>query len=232
MGGAKRDIVLPSYVIPIAVGVLVVVSVIALPKFLSRGVEPSSPASKTTKARAVTSGTEEQPSNGDVSRNAKSNSSSSSSSSRDALKNSAAAAAAKEIPKPPAASPSPATLRSETKPAADSPANSASASGSAPGRGEVLDQILPDVPDKALSTITGKVRVAVRAHVDPAGNVSDAEFEDPGPSEYFAKAAMKAVRRWEFTPPEVGGRTVPSEWLVRFEFALDGVKAFPKQVTP
>ena len=229
VGGAKRDIVLPSYVIPIAVGVLVVVSVIALPKFLSRGVEPSSPASKTTKARAVTSGTEEQPSSGDVSRSAKSNSSSSS---RDALKNSAAAAAAKEIPKPPAASPSPAALRTETKPAADSPANSASPSGSAPGRGEVLDQIMPDVPDKALSTITGKVRVAVRAHVDPAGNVSDAEFEDPGPSEYFAKAALKAVRRWEFTSPEVGGHSVPSEWVVRFEFAPDGVKAFPKQVTP
>jgi TonB family protein len=229
VGGAKRDIVLPSYVIPIAVGVLVVVSVIALPKFLSRGVEPSSPASKTTKARAVTSGTEEQPSSGDVSRSAKSNSSSSS---RDALKNSAAAAAAKEIPKPPAASPSPAALRTETKPAADSPANSASPSGSAPGRGEVLDQIMPDVPDKALSTITGKVRVAVRAHVDPAGNVSDAEFEDPGPSEYFAKAALKAVRRWEFTSPEVGGHSVPSEWLVRFEFAPDGVKAFPQQITP
>src|SRR5205085_2568920 len=32
VGGAKRDIVLPSYVIPVAVGVLVVVSIIALPK--------------------------------------------------------------------------------------------------------------------------------------------------------------------------------------------------------
>ena len=96
----------------------------------------------------------------------------------------------------------------------------------------MLDQILPDVPNKALSTITGKVRVAVRARVDAAGNVADAEFEDPGPSEYFAKAALKAVRRWEFTSPEVGGHSVPSEWLVRFEFAPDGVKAFPQQITP
>src|SRR5438874_2292387 len=83
VGGAKRDIVLPSYVIPVAVGVLVVVSIIALPKFLSRGVESSSPAPKTTKARAVAPEREERPSSAEVSRSAKSNSTSAS---RDTLK--------------------------------------------------------------------------------------------------------------------------------------------------
>ena len=233
VGGAKRDIVLPSYVIPVAVGVLVVVSIIALPKFLSRGVESSSPAPKNTKARAVAPEREERPSSAEVSRSAKSNSTSAS---RDTLKSSAAQPAIKEISKPPAASPSPAILRTETKSAADSSNSSATASetssGSSSSGGEVLDQVLPDVPEKALSTITGKVRVAVRARVDAAGNVADAEFEDPGPSEYFAKVAMKAVRRWEFTSPEVGGHSVPSEWLVRFEFAPDGIKVFPKQITP
>ena len=91
---------------------------------------------------------------------------------------------------------------------------------------------MPDVPDKALATITGKVRVTVLAHVDAAGNVSDADFEDPGPSKYFADAALKAVRRWEFTSPAVGGRSVPSEWLVRFEFSPSGIEAFPTQSSP
>jgi len=95
-----------------------------------------------------------------------------------------------------------------------------------------LEQVLPDVSDKALATIHGKVRVSVRAHVDPAGNVSSAEFENPGPSQYFADLALKAVRRWEFTSPEVGGHSVPSEWQVRFEFSPSGVKAFPKQTAP
>jgi TonB family protein len=96
----------------------------------------------------------------------------------------------------------------------------------------VLEQILPDIPDKALATITGKVRVTVLAHVDAAGNVSDAEFENPGPSKYFADSALKAVRRWEFSSPEVGGRSIPSEWLVRFEFSASGIQAFPTQSSP
>jgi len=76
------------------------------------------------------------------------------------------------------------------------------------------------------------VRLTVFAQVDAAGNVSDASFEDPGPSKYFADAALKAVRRWEFASPEVGGRSVPSQWQVRFEFSPAGIKAFPKQSSP
>jgi outer membrane biosynthesis protein TonB len=68
--------------------------------------------------------------------------------------------------------------------------------------------------------------------VDAAGNVSSSDFENPGPSKYFADAAQKALRRWEFTPPEVSARSVASDWLVRFEFTPTGVKAFPTQVSP
>jgi protein TonB len=235
-GAPKRDIVLPSYVIPLAVAAVVVAAIIALPKFLSKGVESSAP-STSTKARAVAPGPEEKPASSEVARNAKPNSSSSS---RDALKSSPAKPAAKESPQPAAketsqpaaAAPSPASLRTETKPAADASSSAASSSATGSGKGEVLDQILPDVPEKALATISGKVRVSVRAHVDAAGNVSSAEFESPGPSKYFADAALKAVRRWEFTSPEAAGRSVPSEWLVRFEFTPSGVKAFPQQITP
>jgi TonB family protein len=68
--------------------------------------------------------------------------------------------------------------------------------------------------------------------VDAAGNVANAEIDSPGPSRYFADLALKAAWRWEFTPPESGGRSVPSEWLIRFEFSPSGTKAFPKQIAP
>jgi TonB family protein len=111
--------------------------------------------------------------------------------------------------------------------------DSSAASGSAtPGKGEVLEQVLPDASEKALATISGKVRVSVLAHVNPSGNVTEADFTDPGPSKYFADLALKAVRRWEFNSPEVNGRSVPSQWTIRFEFTSAGIKAFPKQVTP
>ena len=235
----KRDIVLPSYVIPLAAGALVVAAIITLPKFLSKGVVSSASPTSTTE-RAAARGPEGQPVSSEVARSAKPNSSSS----RDALKSSAAKPAtkessqpaAKESSQPVAAAPSPASLRTETKPPANASkseaSSSAAASSATSSKGEVLDQILPDVPEKSLVTINGKVRVTVRAHVDAAGNVSSAEFESPGPSKYFADSALKAMRRWEFTPPEPGGRSVPSEWLVRFEFTSSGVKVFPTQVTP
>jgi TonB family protein len=234
VGGAKRDIVLPSYVIPLAAGLLIVAAVIALPKFLSRGVESSPPVSRTAASRPAAPGPEAPRARTEVSSSSKPGSAAAA---RDSLKTPATKPTEKEISQPPAASsaapsPAPASLHTETKPAADAASSSAARSGNAPGHGEVLDQILPDVPDKALATITGRVRVVLRAHVDAAGNVASAEFENPGPSEYFANAALKAVRRWEFTSAETNGRSVPSEWLVRFEFSSDGVKAFPKQITP
>lgn len=226
VGGAKRDIVLPSYVVPLAVALLVVFSIIALPKILGRRAETSS-ASTNAASRAIAPGSEAPRASGEVSRGAKP---SSSAAARDSLKTTAAKPPTKDASQPVAASPSPAALRTETKTAADTPSRARANSG--PGHGEVLEQTLPDIPDKALATITGKVRVIVLAHVDASGNVSDAEFENPGPSKYFADAALKAVRRWEFSSPEVGGRSIPSEWLVRFEFSSSGVQAFPTQSSP
>ncbi|PYT48719.1 MAG: hypothetical protein DMG43_16720, partial [Acidobacteria bacterium] len=101
-----------------------------------------------------------------------------------------------------------------------------------PARGEVLDQILPDVSEKARDTIHGTVRVTVRVHVDPAGSVSQAEPDAPGPSPYFADLALNAARRWQFTSPEINGHSVPSEWLIRFEFTPSDTKAFPTQTAP
>jgi len=237
----KQSIVLPSYVIPIAVGLVVVASIIALPKILGRRVE-SSAAPSTSAAARVAPPSDDQPSDVETSRAARPNASSSSrdsarDSSREAAKSPAPVKSSpKEISSAPATSPSPAALRTETKSSPDAPKSSAtnpvSSSRSASGHGEVLDQILPDVPDKALATITGKVRVSILSHVNASGNVSEADFTDPGPSKYFADVALKAVRRWEFNSPEVLGRSAPSEWQIRFEFSPSGVQAFPKQVSP
>jgi TonB family protein len=91
---------------------------------------------------------------------------------------------------------------------------------------------LPDVSEKARNSIQGKVRVTVRVHVEPGGNVSQAELDSPGPSKYFADLALQAVRRWEFTAPEANGHSVPSDWLIRFEFSQSGTQAFSRQTAP
>lgn len=231
---AKQPIVLPSYVIPIAVGLVVVASIIALPKILGRRVESSAAPSSSATAR-VTHPSDDQPSDAEAPRTARPNASAS----RGSSKSPASApvkSSAKEISPAPTTSPSPTALRSESKASPGVSKSSGPGSGAsesnAPGKGEVLDQVLPDASEKALATINGKVRVTVVAHVNPSGNVSEADFTDPGPSKYFADLALKAVRRWEFNSPEVNGRSVPSEWEVRFEFTPAGVQAFPKQVTP
>jgi TonB family protein len=88
--------------------------------------------------------------------------------------------------------------------------------------GEVIHQVLPDVPRQARDTIRGKVRVSVRVRVDPSGNVAGAKLDSPGPSRYFAQLALKAARRWKFGPAKVADRNVASEWILRFEFGKAG----------
>jgi TonB family protein len=99
-------------------------------------------------------------------------------------------------------------------------------------KGEVLDQVLPDVSEKARATIRGKVRVSVKVNVDPSGGVSGAEFDSPGPSKFFADLALQAARKWAFTPPEVNGKSVASEWRLRFEFTPKDTKVAPTQIAP
>ena len=99
-------------------------------------------------------------------------------------------------------------------------------------QGEVADQVLPDVPQKARDTIRGTVRVSVRVHVDPLGSVVGEEFDSSGPSKYFADLALQAARDWEFEPPTVDGRNVSSEWVLRFEFTRTATKVVPVQAAP
>ena len=120
---------------------------------------------------------------------------------------------------------------SETTPGA-APAPKPTASRGGGPKGEVLDQILPDISDKARATIHGRVRVGVKVRVDAAGAVTGAEVDSPGPSQYFADQALKAAKRWAFTPPEVDGKSMTSEWLLQFVFTSTETKVTPTQTAP
>ncbi len=98
--------------------------------------------------------------------------------------------------------------------------------------GEVLEQILPDVSQKAKDTIRGTVRVSVRVSVDAFGSVVGTTLDSPGPSQYFANLALRAARHWEFAPAKAAGRNVSSEWILRFDFTQTATKVFPVQTAP
>jgi TonB family protein len=206
-GASSQAVVLPNYVIPVMAAILVIVAIITLPKILGHRAESSSSESSAAASPASPAKPIEQPARRQASPSKK---------------------PASEISRAEKASPSPASLRAEAPPAVKAPARTANAAT----RGEILDQVLPEASQKARATIHGTVRVSVLLHVDAAGNVSEAEFDSPGPSKYFADLALKAARRWEFDPPEAGGRSVPSEWRVRFQFSQSGVRAFPEQTSP
>jgi TonB family protein len=106
----------------------------------------------------------------------------------------------------------PATMRSATRTAA-------SASAVSP---DVLQQVLPDVSQKALSTIHGVVRLTIRAQVDAEGKVADAQLESPSGSSFFNDSALKAARKWQFQPSESADAHA---YLLHFEFRPSGPRA-------
>lgn len=217
----KQTVVLPNYVVPLVAVVLVIGAIFVLPKILSRRPDSSSTAASASASPASQPKPAPQSTSVEAQPNAKS-------ATPTAGKITPGKKPSEKSAPPPSAAPATAALRTDTLP----PANAEKSSRVSPTRGEVLDQVLPEVSEKARATIQGRVRVGVRAHVDAAGNVSNAELDSPGPSKYFADLGLKAASRWEFTPPEINGRSVPSEWLIRFEFSHSNTKAIPKQIAP
>lgn len=131
-----------------------------------------------------------------------------------------------ERPTPEPASAHPETLREEPRETvAKLPAGTVV-------HGEVAQQVLPDVLDSARNTIRGTVKVKVNVDVDRSGNVEGADLESPGPSKYFARAALQAAQQWKFKPANIAGRGVLSSWTLRFEFTRDGTRVIPKQESP
>jgi TonB family protein len=89
---------------------------------------------------------------------------------------------------------------------------------------DVLQQVLPDVSEKALATIHGKVRLTVRVHADSSGKVNDAQLASPSGSSFFNEAALKAARKWQFQPAEAASGDARS-YLLEFIFTQSGPQA-------
>jgi TonB family protein len=85
---------------------------------------------------------------------------------------------------------------------------------------EVMERILPEVPQKALESIHGALRVNVRVEVDRSGNVLEATVDAPGPSRYFIGLALQAARKWKFRPAAGGLDT--REGILQFDFRSSG----------
>ncbi|HYT20028.1 MAG TPA: TonB family protein [Candidatus Polarisedimenticolia bacterium] len=221
----KQGLELPNYVVPVAAALLVIVAVLALPKILGHRSDSSSSAATAAVQTAARPDPVEKPARREAVPAPKP-------AAPTATQNSLKAAAEKKATPEPRSSvvptPTPAAVRADTFPSANVPSHSGSSSAHA----EVLEQVLPDASEKALATIHGVVRVGVRVQVDPTGNVAEATLDSPGPSKYFADLALKAARRWQFTSPEAGGHSVPSEWLIHFHFTPSGPKAIPTQTAP
>ena len=216
----SQTLVLPNYVVGVAAALFVVVAIVALPKILGRRGDPSTAA--TTRPASAPAASPALPTRVDPAPANKSTAAEKMNSAKVAVEKKPSTAT------PAAPPPTPASVRTDTFASASS-TTSMSSSGA---KGEVLDQVLPNASEKALASIHGVVRVSVRVHVDRAGNVSGAELDSAGPSQYFADLALRAARKWQFNSPEVGGHSVPSEWLIRFHFSPAGPKAMPSQVNP
>ncbi len=113
-----------------------------------------------------------------------------------------------------------------------SPAPGTQSSKAAMVMGDVAERVLPDVPENVRETIHGKIQVSIRVTVDAGGNVSNAAVDSPGPSKYFAKAALQAAQQWRFKPAQVNGQAVSSVWVLRFEFGKTATEVTPVEVTP
>jgi len=229
----RRTPGLATFLVPALVGALIlVVGIVGLPRFLRLHTEPTAAS---TPQMASADSSPSQPAA--ASKAVSSSSADVNSPKSDSLKVSeppASDSVAAENPPVSGALPARdkgaalAVLRS-TSP---SSAATAKPAASTPARGEVLDQVLPTANAKAMASIQGTFHVTARVQVDTSGKVTDATLEDPGPSKYFANLTEKAARLWQFSSPESDGHSVPSEWLIRFDFSSSGVHAIPTQARP
>ncbi|MDP8982683.1 MAG: energy transducer TonB, partial [Acidobacteriota bacterium] len=103
------------------------------------------------------------------------------------------------------------------------PRVTAPAPKSAPAPAGVVHRVLPQVPSKAIHTIHGAVKVAVRVEVGSNGSVTAAKLQSTGPSPYFAQFALDAARHWKFSPQS-------DTWMLHFEFKPSGVTATAERV--
>jgi TonB family protein len=224
---SESMIALPSYVIPIVLfSVMVLGAILTIPKFFRRVTEQN--AAKASNAAAPLRAKANPATVGKPAAETKP-------ATKAAVENSAPAVDEQKKNTATVPSNGPITGQDGSEAPGVVYANSSKSGGvtkPSPGsaeRGEVLEQILPEVPAKALGTIHGTVRVVVGVQVDAAGNVSNTELDSPGPSKYFADLARQAAEQWQFASPVANGRSLPSRWTIRFVFSRSGVVAVPTQ---
>ena len=79
--------------------------------------------------------------------------------------------------------------------------------------------VQPVYPRSALSRdIEGWVDLRVTVSTD--GEVSDIEVIAAEPRRVFERAAVRAVSRWQFVPPQNSGISEPQQGLFRITFAI------------
>lgn len=133
----------------------------------------------------------------------------------------------------PASSPASSPVATETTKSRESATSSASDPAKlASSSGDVVHQDIPEVSAGARRTIQGTVRVNIRVSVDPKGDVTATAFETHGPSAYFARVARESAREWKFSAPQVEGKPVASDWVLKYQFRRDGTKVTPALENP
>jgi len=92
----------------------------------------------------------------------------------------------------------------------------------------IVRKILPEVSERARSTISGTVRITIQVQLNPDGTVSSAEPSPPVVSQFFAELALKAARQWQFGPPASApaSAAAPTSAVLRFEFTQTGTAAY------
>jgi TonB family protein len=86
----------------------------------------------------------------------------------------------------------------------------------------VLHQEMPDLSRRARESIRGIIKIAVRVSVDRSGNVSAASLDGRASSKYFARAALDAAKKWQFSP---AADQLSRVWLLQFELTRAGATA-------
>jgi TonB family protein len=202
------------YIVSGIVAAVIIAGLLILPRWLShRGADSQAPQTAAT----VPPSTSPAPRNASASAQPAASSATAQPDAPRFAPESAKVKAARNAPASPA-SPAPAAAK-PSQPAKSTPSPSAAADA------QVLNEVMPEVSQKARDTIQGKVRVGVRISVDASGAVTAASLESRGPSQYFADRALEAIRKWSFVPTAAG------DWIVRFDFHRNDTKIFPSKVS-
>jgi len=85
-----------------------------------------------------------------------------------------------------------------------------------------IHEVIPDVPQRALRTIRGHIKVWVRVIINQDGSVFAATADRAGSSRYFERLALEAAKKWTFPPADTPAQRFMQ---IRFDFSREGTTA-------